>query len=250
MVVSQTVRGGAVRSAALLRGRFVIPLVAYDGSAGGIAPDGRTLVVIRPRASFPRAATTFAVFDHQAAPAAAPPVHAARRLQLRRALARRPRAVSHQLPVRARPDALPRAGLRPRAPAPRPEADRRPARTARRDERPADDARHEPGRALGVHALRRRRQAPVHPCARHERAPRGLHRPARPRVRANPAELRLRLAGRAGGSMSCARAAPRSPPSTGGPSMSAPSQRPLQRRTRAARRPWPRRWPPSRRCSC
>ncbi len=63
MVVSQTVRGGAVRSASLLRGRFVIPLVAYDGSAGGIAPDGRTLVVIRPRASFPRAATTFAVFD-------------------------------------------------------------------------------------------------------------------------------------------------------------------------------------------
>ncbi len=63
MVVSQSVRGGRVRSAAMLRGRFAIPLVAYDGSAGGITADGRTLVVIRPRASFPRSATTFAVFD-------------------------------------------------------------------------------------------------------------------------------------------------------------------------------------------
>ena len=44
-------------------GRFSVPAVAHDGSAGGLSADGRTLVLIRPRRSFPRAATTFAVLD-------------------------------------------------------------------------------------------------------------------------------------------------------------------------------------------
>jgi hypothetical protein len=35
--------------------------VAYDGSASGLSADGRTLVLIEPRRSFPRADTTFAV---------------------------------------------------------------------------------------------------------------------------------------------------------------------------------------------
>jgi len=46
-----------------LSGTFTIPAVAYDGSAGGISGDGRTLVLIKPRDSFPRAETTFAVID-------------------------------------------------------------------------------------------------------------------------------------------------------------------------------------------
>src|SRR3954465_5440752 len=46
-----------------LRGRFTIPAVAYDGSPSGLAADGRTLVLIRPRASFPQRTTTLAVLD-------------------------------------------------------------------------------------------------------------------------------------------------------------------------------------------
>ena len=60
-VLAQEAAGGAITSRADLRGRFTVPLVAYDSSAGGISGDGRTLVLIRPRASFPRTSTTFAV---------------------------------------------------------------------------------------------------------------------------------------------------------------------------------------------
>jgi hypothetical protein len=56
-------RAGAVVSRADLRGRFGIPLVAYDATAGGVSTDGRTLVLIRPRTRFPRATTTFAVMS-------------------------------------------------------------------------------------------------------------------------------------------------------------------------------------------
>src|SRR5215207_3380167 len=53
--------GGQVLGSRLLRGTFTIPAVALDGSASGLSADGRTLVVIRPRAAFPRARTAFAV---------------------------------------------------------------------------------------------------------------------------------------------------------------------------------------------
>jgi hypothetical protein len=56
-----------------LPGIFTVPAVAYDGSASGLSADGRTLVLIRPRRGYPRAATTFAVLD-------------ATRLRLRRVL--------------------------------------------------------------------------------------------------------------------------------------------------------------------
>ena len=61
-ILAQQARTGAVTSRAELRGRYGIPLVAYDSTAGGIAHDGRTLVLIRPRAGFPRKTTTFAIF--------------------------------------------------------------------------------------------------------------------------------------------------------------------------------------------
>jgi hypothetical protein len=54
-----------------LKGNFSVPAVAYDGSPSGLSADGRTLVLISPRAHFPRASTTFAVID-------------AKRLRLRR----------------------------------------------------------------------------------------------------------------------------------------------------------------------
>jgi hypothetical protein len=54
---------GTVYDSKLLVGTFTIPAVAYDGSAAGLSADGRTLVLIEPRVSFPRAWTTFAVLS-------------------------------------------------------------------------------------------------------------------------------------------------------------------------------------------
>ena len=53
--------GGRVLGTRLLDGRFTIPAVALDGSAGGLSADGETLVLIRPRARFPRKETVLAV---------------------------------------------------------------------------------------------------------------------------------------------------------------------------------------------
>jgi hypothetical protein len=52
--------GGVIRSR-YLRSRFSVPIVAYDSTASGISANGRTLVLIEPRRSFPRRETTFAV---------------------------------------------------------------------------------------------------------------------------------------------------------------------------------------------
>ena len=77
-VIAQAAASGGVLGSTLLDGRFTVPLVAYDGSAGGISADGRTLVLIRPRRGFPRGRTSFAVLDHRA--------RSARRLRLRRTI--------------------------------------------------------------------------------------------------------------------------------------------------------------------
>jgi hypothetical protein len=53
--------GGRVLGTRLLDGRFTIPAVALDGSAGGLSADGETLVLIRPRTGFPRKETILAV---------------------------------------------------------------------------------------------------------------------------------------------------------------------------------------------
>jgi hypothetical protein len=55
--------GGHVVTSTLLHGTFTIPAVAYDASAGGLSADGKTLVLIQPRASFPRARTALMVVD-------------------------------------------------------------------------------------------------------------------------------------------------------------------------------------------
>jgi hypothetical protein len=57
---------GRVSGETRLRGRFVIPVVAYDGSAAGLSSDGRTLVVVRPRVTFPKATTTLAIVGTRA----------------------------------------------------------------------------------------------------------------------------------------------------------------------------------------
>ena len=96
--------GGRVLRSRLLRGTFTIPAVAYDRSAGGLTADGRTLALIAPRAGFPRAETALLVLDARRL-AVAPARAAARRLQLRRDLARRAPAVPDPVPVATRPDA-------------------------------------------------------------------------------------------------------------------------------------------------
>jgi hypothetical protein len=55
--------GGRIVESRVLRGRFTIPAVAYDGSAAGLAVSGRTLVLVRPRATFPQRTTRFAVLS-------------------------------------------------------------------------------------------------------------------------------------------------------------------------------------------
>ncbi|MDQ6806044.1 MAG: hypothetical protein M3065_14005 [Actinomycetota bacterium] len=49
----------AVRT--VIRGRFDVPVVAYDGSASGLSANGHILVLIRPRIAFPQRSTELAV---------------------------------------------------------------------------------------------------------------------------------------------------------------------------------------------
>jgi hypothetical protein len=48
LVEAVTTRGGTVRKSRFLKGEFGIPLVAYDGSTGGLSRNGRRLVVYEP----------------------------------------------------------------------------------------------------------------------------------------------------------------------------------------------------------
>ena len=53
--------GGRIVRAFTWPGTWTIPAVAYDGSAGGLSADRRTLVLIEPRVRFPRARTRLLV---------------------------------------------------------------------------------------------------------------------------------------------------------------------------------------------
>ena len=172
--------GGRVDRSRLLEGTFTIPAVAYDSSASGLSADGKVLVLIQPRVSFPRARTSFAVLD-------------ARHLRVVKVLrlqgdfsfdAISPSGdriyliqyLSANDPTKYAVRAF---DVRSRPPAAR--AGRRSARSRRADARPAALAGDEPRRALGLHALRRQRQDAVRPRARHEPRDRALHRPRRAR---------------------------------------------------------------------
>src|SRR4051812_7748840 len=54
---------GRILASTVVRGAFTIPAVAYDGSAAGLSANGRTLVLIQPRTSYPRAQTPLLVID-------------------------------------------------------------------------------------------------------------------------------------------------------------------------------------------
>jgi hypothetical protein len=66
LVASVQRSGGQIRRSRLLRGNWTIPAVAQDGSASGLSADGTRLVLIAPRASFPRSTTEFALIDTSA----------------------------------------------------------------------------------------------------------------------------------------------------------------------------------------
>ncbi len=55
--------GGTIVDSVRLTGEYTIPAVALDASAGGLSPDGSTLILIRPRKSFPRETTEFVRLD-------------------------------------------------------------------------------------------------------------------------------------------------------------------------------------------
>ncbi|MGH3043449.1 MAG: hypothetical protein ACRDM2_01865, partial [Gaiellaceae bacterium] len=61
VIAAVDVDNGQLLRSRLLVGRFTVPVVAYDGSSSGLSADGKTLVLIQPRSSFPRRTTTFAV---------------------------------------------------------------------------------------------------------------------------------------------------------------------------------------------
>ena len=63
LVESITTRGGVVRHSRFLRGVYGVPLVAYDGTRGGLSRDGKRLVVYSPAAGAAQPATRFAVLD-------------------------------------------------------------------------------------------------------------------------------------------------------------------------------------------
>ncbi len=63
-VVEATRRdGGQIVRMNTFKGTWTIPAVAYDGSASGLSADRRTLVLIEPRTSFPRAETRLLVLN-------------------------------------------------------------------------------------------------------------------------------------------------------------------------------------------
>lgn len=63
VVESVLTRGGAVRRSRFLHGWYGVPMVAYDGSTGGLAHNGRRLLLVSSPASLRRPVTRFVVLD-------------------------------------------------------------------------------------------------------------------------------------------------------------------------------------------
>jgi hypothetical protein len=56
-VLTATSESGRLLARTVLSGRFDVPVVAYDGSGAGLSADAGTLVLIRPRVTFPQRST-------------------------------------------------------------------------------------------------------------------------------------------------------------------------------------------------
>ena len=63
VVARVSLRGGHVVNFRYLSARYTVPAVAYDGSVGGLSADGRTLVLLVPRSTFPRERTGLRILD-------------------------------------------------------------------------------------------------------------------------------------------------------------------------------------------
>jgi hypothetical protein len=55
--------GGLLQEHVVLPGLFTVPAVAQSGTTTGLSADGRTLVLVRPRLSYPQRRTRLAVLD-------------------------------------------------------------------------------------------------------------------------------------------------------------------------------------------
>jgi hypothetical protein len=55
--------GGRVLQVGILPGHWDVPAVAYDGTAGGLSADARTLVLMQPAHRLPRRLSRFAIVD-------------------------------------------------------------------------------------------------------------------------------------------------------------------------------------------
>jgi hypothetical protein len=63
VVTQSQTDGGRVLRASILDGRWGVPVVANDGTSGGLSADGTTLVLMRIARAYPRSHTSFAVVD-------------------------------------------------------------------------------------------------------------------------------------------------------------------------------------------
>jgi hypothetical protein len=63
VVTQSQTRGGRVLRASILDGRWGVPVVANDGTSGGLSADGSTLVLMKIARAYPRSHTSFAIVD-------------------------------------------------------------------------------------------------------------------------------------------------------------------------------------------
>lgn len=63
IVAMSRVDGGQIRRATAVDGRWGVPIVAEDGTSGGVSSDGRTLVLFELGRAYPRRRSVFKVLD-------------------------------------------------------------------------------------------------------------------------------------------------------------------------------------------
>ena len=216
IVAAVRARDGRVLRSKVVRGDYGVPLVAYDGTPGGLSGDGKSLV-LGSYGPLPGQSgkTRFLVLDTKT-------------LAPRRAIvldgswsfdAVSPTASTLYLTEHLRAGDKPlyrvRHLRRPLGQPPR--RDRRPPGRRRGDGRPARGEGVECRRPLGVHALRASRRRAVRACARHGEARGVLYRPAAARRVRSAVGAEPRARPRRPVPVRAPTAAARSPPSTRAP---------------------------------
>ncbi len=161
---------GSILASRLIRGRFTIPAVAYDGSASGLSADGRTLVLIQPRLGFPRAQTPLLVIEtQQLRPRKLVRLHGDFSFDAISLRGRLLYLIQYTTPTNPQP--VPRPRLRPRQRLAAAKADQGSTRTPNNGRTPAHPG-NQRQRPLGLHSLRRCRQSTIRarPPAHHRQS--------------------------------------------------------------------------------